>query len=181
MENLSCIESDDPFADSDEWIAAQARQLFRALQAEDPKAVEVSLFYFQDFLVKTLGRHLRDDPRWDSSHWWLDGLVETAPPDAQPPGRLHLRSELMWATRDQANWYTDPFEFELELYPRTGAFRRYTFRFGDHRPLTEKRVGASAGRNLVQSRDENTTWAFVFRRPNPGAPELEKGSGVVVP
>ena len=36
---------EDPFADSDEWIAAEARQLFRALSADDPKAVEVGLFY----------------------------------------------------------------------------------------------------------------------------------------
>ena len=56
---------EDPFADSDEWIAAEGRQLFRALVGYDPKAVEVALFYLTDFLAKTLGRHLRAAGRWD--------------------------------------------------------------------------------------------------------------------
>lgn len=49
---------DDPFADSDEWIAAEGRQLFRALSAYDPKAVEVCLCYLSDFLAKTFHLNL---------------------------------------------------------------------------------------------------------------------------
>lgn len=159
MADEAIAEADDLFADSDEWIAAQVRQLFRALHAEDTKAVEVCLFYLRDFLVKILGAHLKKDPRWDSSGRWLEGLG-VATPDVQPPHRLRLRDELTWVTRDQHQWYEEPFEFELELCPRTGAFRRYTFRFGDHRPLAEKGL-ASCPADRWPAEDE---WAFVFQR-----------------
>ncbi len=70
---------EDPFAEDDEWLAAEVRQLFRARRAGDAKAVEVALFYFEHYLTLTLRRHLRlRDPAWDGSRRWLDGL------DAEP-------------------------------------------------------------------------------------------------
>src|SRR5437899_1865971 len=84
------VDSADPFIDSDEWIAAEVRQLFRAHRANDAKAKEVALFYFVDFLTKTLGNHLRkSDPAWANSsaivdsHRWFDGL--NAAPDYPAP------------------------------------------------------------------------------------------------
>jgi hypothetical protein len=56
MNDASLEEPEDHFAYFAERIAAQARQLFRAACAEDAKAVEVTLFYLRDFLVKVLAR-----------------------------------------------------------------------------------------------------------------------------
>src|SRR4051794_22563940 len=124
------IQSDgntgDSFADSDEWIAAQCRQLFRAVRAEDSKAVEVCLFYLRNFLVKTLGSHLLRDLGWNSNERWLDGLGEAFPEIRLPVG-LTLRDECIWATRDDQHWYSEPFQFEIDLDPADGSLRWYTF------------------------------------------------------
>jgi hypothetical protein len=133
---------EDPFAEDDEWLAAQVRQLFRAHRAGDAKAVEVALFYFKHYLTLTLRRHLKKrDPVWDGSRRWFDGL--DAEPEYSSPGWLRLRGEVCWV-RGQEHWYYDPFDFEMELCPRTGAFRGYVFRFGDHRPLAAKVRGSVA-------------------------------------
>src|SRR3954469_13165070 len=90
--------TEDPFADSDEWIAAEGRQLFRALSAYDPKAVEVWLFYLSDFLAKTLRRHLRQLPRWQIQGLWFDGL-DAPEVDAALPGKLRITAWLVCVAR----------------------------------------------------------------------------------
>jgi hypothetical protein len=147
------------FADHGEWMAALVRLGLQALRADDAKAVEAALFCLRDYLVKVLRRHLSKDPHWDSKGRGLDALNE-GPPDTALPGRFKLGGQLMWATADQQHRYRDPFELDLELCPVTGAFRRYTMRFADNRPLAEKAISyhtdtAVAGR-------EKDGWAFVF-------------------
>jgi hypothetical protein len=133
--------TEGPFADSDEWIAAEGRQLFRALCAYDHKAVEIGLFYLNDYLVKTLKAHLRGVPGWDLKRLWFDGL-EVPDLDAQPPSTLRITAWLVCVlpTEAEEEWWREPFEFELRLRPDTGQFLGYRFRVGDHRPRDEKRV-----------------------------------------
>src|SRR5262249_28486721 len=89
----------------------------------------------------TLRRHLQMlDPVWDGSRRWFDGLY--AEPEYPSPGRLWLRGEVCWVI-GQEHWYYDPFDFEMELCPRTGAFRGCVFLFGDHRPLEAKVRGSA--------------------------------------
>lgn len=160
----SILESEDPFHDSDEWIAAQVRQLFRAHNAEDAKAYEVCLFYFKDHLVKTLARHLKGDVRWDSHAQWLDGLGGTSPV-VYPPSYLLLRDEIVWATMPgQEHWYVEPFEFEITLSPLTGVLADYTIRFGDDRPLIEKALSTPSMRTGHIMQPGRKGWVFVFRR-----------------
>ena len=51
-----------------------------------------------------------------------------------------MQAEATWVV-GQELWYDDPWEFELQLCPRTGAFVGYVFRFGDHNPLEAKEMG----------------------------------------
>src|ERR1700722_5161284 len=102
---------EDPFAEDDEWLAAQVRQLCRAHRACDAKAVEVTLFYFKHRLTLTLGRHLKKyDPVWSNtyrpagSYRWFDGL--DAKPEFPAPGRVRLRGEVCWVS-GQEHWYYD--------------------------------------------------------------------------
>jgi hypothetical protein len=136
------VLDEDPFADSDEWIAAEGRQLFRALTAYDPKAIEVCLVYLGHYLVKTLGRHLRAQPEWDAQTRWLDGLVDVDF-EAELPWLLRIKASLVWglSSNPGGDQWQEPFEFELHLWPRTGALRGYRFRFADRRPLAEKLIG----------------------------------------
>ncbi len=164
---------EDIFAEHADWLAAEARQLFRAHRARDTKAVEVALFYFIDYMTKILYRHLSThDSAWDNSlrpldfpsHRWFDGL--NAEPDFPAPGRLRLRGEVYWLIGQEQGHY-DPLDFEIELCPMTGAFRRYVFRFGDSRPRAAKvRVSATPGIPVG-------AWAYEFARqnakPSPGA------------
>jgi len=156
MDHLTANENNDWFAEDEEWIAAQARILFRARRAADGKAVEVAMFYLEHYLVLTLRRHLRETGLgWDSSGRWIDGLSQVQS-EYLSPGRMRIRAEATWV--DQEKWYDDPFEFELELCPRTGAFRMYVFRFGDYRPLTAKGMGREV---VIPPKDG---WAFEFQR-----------------
>jgi hypothetical protein len=157
MESLPGAGDDDPFADSDEWIAAQARQLFRARSAEDEKAVEVAMFYLEHYLTLTLRRHLRGKASsWDGMGRWLDGLSEKRV-EYPWPGGVRIQAVVTWVV-GQEHWYDDPFEFELELCPRNGAFGGYAFRFGDHLPLSAKGMGRAV------SVPPPGGWAFEFRR-----------------
>ena len=127
------------------------------------KAVEVALFNFEHYLTLTVRRQLRlQDEVWDGSRRWFDGL--SAEPEYPSPGRLRLRGEVCWVA-GQEHWYYDPFDFEMELCPTTGAFRGYVVRLGDRRPLSVKvRGGAAAGVPVGG-------WAFtvVRSRAEPGA------------
>ncbi len=153
MDNEPEYDSQDRFAESDEWLAAEVRQLFRAHRAGDEKAVEVALFYFEDFLFKTLQQHLRAYPSWHNKGRWFDGMKAT--PEYPSTGRLRLRGELAWV---QDSWYYDPFDFELELCNVTGSLREYVFRFGDHRPLAEKTSCSAWNAIPVDG------WAYEIRR-----------------
>jgi hypothetical protein len=146
---------EDPFAEDDEWLAAEVRQLFRAHRARDAKAVEVALFYFKHYLTLILKRHLKKrDPLWGNSRWF-DGF--DAEPEYPSPGRLRLRGEVCWVS-GQEHWYYDPFDFEMELCPRTGQFRGCVFRFGDSRPLPEKVMGSAVSGTPVGG------WAYEIER-----------------
>ena len=68
MDDSIQAETDDIFSEVADNIAALARQLFRAIQAEDRTAAEVYLFYLRYFVVKDLEPHLRRDPHW-GPHW----------------------------------------------------------------------------------------------------------------
>ncbi|MBM3996704.1 MAG: hypothetical protein FJ303_21500 [Planctomycetes bacterium] len=143
------IDGPDPFAETDEWIAAMVRQLFRAHRANDLKAVEATLLYLNHNLTLALKRDLvRVDSAWGqtpeqvlksgvldlSRRRWFDGLWTT--PEYLAPGHLRLVGDACWVQED-SNYY-DPFEFEIELSAATGAFRWYVMRFGDRRSLKEK-------------------------------------------
>jgi hypothetical protein len=162
--------AEDIFAEHAEWLAAKARQLFRANRARDAKAIEVALFYFFDYLSKVLLRHLsKHDPAWDSlrpgdfaSHRWFDGI--SAKPEYPAPGCLRLRGTICWVT-GQRQWHYDPLDFQIELCPKTGAFKRYVFRFGDSRPLSAKVEGCATPGVPVGE------WAYEFEKQSaaPGA------------
>lgn len=159
---------DDLFAESDEWLAAEVRQLFRARRAGDAKAVEVALFYFEHYLTLTVRRQLRfQDEVWDGSRRWFDGL--SAEPEYPAPGRLRLRGEVCWVA-GQEYWYYDPFDFEMELCPKTGAFRSYVVRFGDSRPLSAKISGSAASGVPVGG------WAFTIERRKHAGPSAAPDS-----
>jgi hypothetical protein len=137
----------DNFAEHAEWLAAEVRQLFRANRARDAKATEVTLVYFFDYVSKVLSRHLsKHDRVWDSSfrpldfasHRWFDGI--SAEPEYPAPGCLRLRGTICWVLGQQ-QWHYDPLDFQMELCPKTGVFRRYIYRFGDSRPLAAKVKG----------------------------------------
>jgi hypothetical protein len=153
------LEADkDPFMESDEQIAAQVRQLFRARREDDRKAVEVEMFYLEGYLCLTLRRHLRDSAySWGSkSPRWIDGL-SAIKVEYPSPGRLRIQAEAAWVV-GQELWYDDPWEFELQLCPRTGAFVGYVFRFGDHYPLEKKKMGRTV------SIPPKGGWEHEFRR-----------------
>lgn len=128
---------EDPFADSDEWIAAEGRQLIRALGAYDPKAVDVCLFYMCDYLAKTLGRHLREIPRWQIPGLWFDGW-DAAEVDVQLNSRMRIRGWIVCVGNEKC--WREPVEFDLRLYARSGRFQGYRFRFGDSRSRDEKAI-----------------------------------------
>ena len=132
---------EDPYAETNKWIAAQGRQLFRALSAFDPKAVEVCLFYLSNYLVKVLGGHLRRLHRWDIEGLWFDGL-DAPELNVGPPWCLRINAWLVCVARqgESEDWWREPFEFELRLCAQSGRFRGYRFRVGDHRPHAEKKV-----------------------------------------
>jgi hypothetical protein len=157
-QNQRLTEEDGLFsAEDDEWIAAHVRQMIRAYRAKDAKAVDLAYLHFEHYLTKSiLRRHLkRQDPLWDGTRRWFDGLE--AEPEFPSLNRLRLRGEVTWVI-GQEQWYYDPLEFELELCLTTGAFRGYVLRFGDHRPLIEKTLGSANGGMPVGR------WAFTFER-----------------
>jgi hypothetical protein len=156
-------------ADHGEWMAALARLVLQALRAQDAKAVEAALFYLCCHVRNVLSRHLSKDPRWDSKGRWLDYLQEGAP-DTALAGHFRLRDKMVWATADQQHWYREPFELDLELCPVTGAFRRYTMRFGDNRPLAENAMPSPTESKPAAARADHG-WLFVFQ-----AEKLENGS-----
>lgn len=170
---------EDIFAEHAQWLAAETRQFFRAHRARDTKAVEVALSYFIDYMTKVLHRHLsKCDPAWDSSirpldfssHRWFDGL--SADPEITETGRLRLRGEICWMIGQEQRHF-DPLDFEIELCPMTGAFRKYLFRFGDSRPRAAK-VRGSASQGIPMG-----AWAYEFEKQSSEhtAKEASYGAG----
>jgi hypothetical protein len=107
------------------------------------------------------------DPRWASLDGWLDGLGEARPEQKAPLG-LILRSEMMWATRDQEHWYVGPFEFEIELWPQNGELRSYTIRLADTRPVAAKEMPTSCVTKSDGQGQFDDNWLFVFGRHGKG-------------
>ena len=139
-------DDDDIFLEHGVWIAAQGRQFIRAHHASDEKAIEVCWFYLADYLQKVLRRHLSlhvtelrgcKAESFGSLRFWFDGIAVVTP-ELSRDG-VHIRTWIAWVI-DSEGWHYDPFEFELELCPKSGAFVSYVFRFGDHRPRSEKKM-----------------------------------------
>lgn len=162
-EELPPDAAQDIFAEHAEWLAAVVRQLFRANRARDHKAIEVALVCLFDSVSKVLRRHLsKHDSAWDSSlqplnfesHRWFDGI--SADPAYPAPSCLRLRGTICWVGQEQ--WHYDPLDFQMELCPNTGSFRRYVFRFGDSRPLSAKVKGCETPGVPVGA------WAYEFEK-----------------
>lgn len=167
---------EDPFAESDEWIAAQVRQLYRALSAYDPKAVEFCLSYLSAYLPKILGRHLKRLPRWNIEGLWFDGL-DAEELNVGPPWGLQLRAWLVCVARqgEKEDWWREPFEFELRLCDQSGRFLGYRFRVGDHRPRAEKMLsGLEVGMSKRIEFDPFRIVSLPPRAPNPVGAWLEE-------
>jgi len=167
----------DIFAEHAEWLAAEVRQLFRANQARDAKATEVALFYFFDTVSKVLNRHLsKHDRAWDNSlrpldgasHRWFDGI--SAEPEYPAQGCLRLRGTICWVI-GQERWLHDPLDFQIEVCPKTGVFKRYVFRFGDSRPLSTKIKGCETPGDPVGG------WVYEFEKRSAAAAESGRDSG----
>lgn len=160
---------DDMLAEYDQRIAAEVRQLLRARRAGDAKALEVGWGQFGWSLCHQLRRVLgASDPAWAAGRWF-DGYG--AEPEYPAPGRVRLCGQIVWVV-EQERWYYDPFEFDIELCPRTGALRRYVFRFGDHRPLAAKVHGSAVSGVPVGG------WAYEIER-RPAEPSAAPDTGRV--
>src|SRR5262249_23385070 len=168
---------EDPFKDSDEWIAAEARQLFRALCAYDSKAIEVCTCYLEDYLVKTFRRHLRGRPRWDIEGLWFDGLdaLDFATGGASSGLRITAWLRCVATRGDDEDWWREPFEFELRLDHRTGELQGYRFRVGDHRPRTDKMmVGLEIGMSKRIELEPFRIVDLLYEEPKPVGDWLEE-------
>jgi hypothetical protein len=147
---------DEQLDESDDWLAAELRQIFRAYDAKDSKAIKVAMFYFDHYLTITVRRGLyRKYPIWNGGWRCFDGIV--AKPEFPTRAAIRLRGEVCILNGDMTFYY-EPLDFEMELFPETGEFHRYVFRFGDHRPLEEKGSGKSDPSNPVGG------WAYVIDR-----------------
>jgi hypothetical protein len=147
-------QHEEHFAEEDQWIAALVRQHFRSVLAADSKAQEVSLFYLKGYLCKLLGSHLHlaKDQRWISRNAWLDGLGGEQP-ICHGIRRFALRDMITWATRDQKDWYIDPFEF-LNLkssYASQGETSRATH-------CASRIIGRLAKKDAFRLRDFFSSW-----------------------
>jgi len=149
----------DIFAEHAEWLAALVRQFFRAERDRDAIAIEAARIHLDDYVRKVLRRHLSwSDPAWDSaSQRWFDGFG--AQPETPAPGRLRMCDDVFWYGKERGHF--DPFEFEIELCEKTGAFQRYVFRFGDSRPLSTKYDDRTSPGVPVGG------WAYEFQKHSP--------------
>lgn len=125
------------FHEHDHLVAAQARQFFRAIAADDNIAAEIAAFHFENLVTDRLNEHLATDPRWDPAgrngtsalgdRWFVD-FVAPAPPSVRAPTGISLLGDALGYRENRG--HDDPFEFELELRPDTGEITRCTYRFG---------------------------------------------------
>lgn len=150
-----------------ELIAVYVRQLFRAHAAADPEAVEWSLQCHQHFLIAAVAYQLRKEPRWGwdtlNPHKQLWHYLEETLLEILPPNTLIASGGLTWSDRDGS--YLEPFEYEVNVSPSTGAFRSYRFRFGDDRPLAEKGLTSRVLGELQFPQDGG--WEFSLRWGGP--------------
>lgn len=161
-------------AEWDAYLAAQARQLFRAAHAKDKEAVSETIDHLGTWLACMLNLLLQDDPQWEPNTYFLDNLAG-APFEFRPPCSLRVRDRIWIERTDPATGISaeselkyvcmlgdrEPFELELELRPQSGAFHGCIYRFGDRRRL----VDLTAGTDGTWPADDG--WAFVYSR---GAP-----------
>lgn len=136
---------EDPFAESDEWIAAEIRQLFRAMSAFDAKGLEVCQLYFYHYLANTIGRQMRKVVPWDAEGFWQDGFDATEL-HIEIPARMRLTGWLTCVlpsgegSGKAEEWGREPFQIEVRLHPLTGHFLGYRVHVGNHRPRQEKAI-----------------------------------------
>lgn len=155
-------------------IAAEVRQLFRALEAQDQDALDFGWLHFENLLVNVLTAFLKEDPRWDPElprranrydGWWIDFLCESKR-FVVLPTKLRILSDALWY--NDANLPDpSPFKFDLELCADTGAARWYALYFGDAKVFGHQNV-------VTQDDAMSTEWAFAFQWGTRQAAGLQK-------
>jgi hypothetical protein len=154
-------------------LAAQARQLFRAVAADDRKAIEEGTFQFLELVVSFLPRHLSQDVRWGGNDSFLD-CMKGAPLTIVPAVWLHVADKVCvmfndpQAPKQRPTGYIchqyEPFEFEMQLCPRSGILVGYAMRFGARSHFTD-------GCAYDNKNDGPGEWAFSFRHGDCLAPD----------
>jgi hypothetical protein len=173
MKQFAIPRAEASLANHEAYVAAQVRDLFRTIDADDATGVNECLDRIGGYLENWLFLRLLDaDQRWHTGVWWIDG-ISTRPAGVLLPNKLRVHgSAYMQLTQQyeenppspQVGKFDcalyEPFEFELELSPTTGAIAQYRFRFGDDRPAEEKRLGEPVPDELPGHR----RWIFTFYR-----------------
>jgi hypothetical protein len=157
---------DDIFGFHALQLAAHVRLLLFARETGDKHATELILLYLTGYMQKVLLRHLSMcDTDWNNAtrhlyqeYRWFDGLE--ADPEFPAPGLLSFRGDAYWLI-GQEHPHFDPIDFEIELSPVTGDFRRYSICFGDSRPLASKSSPSDYPNVPVRE------WAYRFEKRMP--------------
>jgi hypothetical protein len=169
MNQFAIPRQESSLTNHEDYVAAEVRNLFRTIDACDAPGVNECLDQIGSYLENWLFIRLLDtDQRWQEGIWWIDG-ISTRPAAVILPKRLRMRgSAYMALIQDppppQEGKFDcalyEPFEFEMDLCPKTGMLERYRLRFGDDRPLAEKRLGEPIPDELPAHR----RWIFTFYR-----------------
>ena len=173
MKRFTIPRAEASLANHEAYVAAQVRNLFRAIEADDATGVNESLDRIGSYLENWLFLRLLDTAqRWHAGVWWIDG-ISTRPAEVILPNRFRMHGyaymQLTYQHEQnppppQVGKYDcalcEPFEFEFELFPTTGKAARYRLRFGDDRPLAEKQLGEPVCDELSAHRN----WFFTFYR-----------------
>jgi len=130
-------------------IAPMLRRMFRAYEANDQRATSLCHGQMRDLMENwLLNRHLLSEPRWGRRTVdFMTGGAEIKPPNwyRASGGEVFL---WLYENNNLRDAGKEPYEFELELCPKTGQLWRYVFRLGD----------PSRYQNSADAK-----WAFVFR------------------
>jgi hypothetical protein len=126
-------------SDAENKLAAWIRQLLRARRARDAIAEELEAVSVCTAVSWLLAEHLESAGKWESTERWLDGLIG-ASVIIEGRDQVKVVGQMTWGLADKpgGHQWADPFEAQFEL--ARGGISRYTIRFGDNRPLREKRI-----------------------------------------
>jgi hypothetical protein len=149
-------------SDIERMLTAQVRQVFRAVHAADDEASAQGVIELNGSVVHLLARQLAQDPRWGKNDSFLDYLCGT-PIAITPPTWLRVSDRVAISPGGCQSSYScqeyEPFEFEMELCPDSGALLGYSMQFGDRDRFLE-------GSNSDNRQNQNGNWAFTFLRGN---------------